>query len=82
MAVVGELAGSAHDTLFLPSKIMEFLLLLIIYIRDKQWANCGDSNYRSGHISFINELNLICSPILQNKVFHCYNWQDKTQLLA
>jgi hypothetical protein len=36
MAVVGELVGSAHDTLFLPSEIMEFLLLLIIYIRDKQ----------------------------------------------
>jgi hypothetical protein len=32
----GESAGSICDVLFLPSEIKEFLLLLIIYIRDKQ----------------------------------------------
>jgi hypothetical protein len=34
--VAGESAGSAHDTLFLPYEIKEFLLLLMIYIHEKQ----------------------------------------------
>jgi hypothetical protein len=77
--MAGESAGSAHNALFLPYEIKELLLLLAIYIR-KQIA--GIPNCRSGHSNFTHELNLICSPIIQNKVFHCYNCQDNTQLLA